>query len=76
MLVLTRKSKESIMINNDIKLTILEIRGDQVSIGIEAPPSAKIYRTELLDSIFRQNVSSSKVTDESLEEISMKIKKK
>ena len=47
MLALSRKANESIMINNDIEVTILEIKGDQVKIGISAPKSVPVYRKEL-----------------------------
>ena len=47
MLALSRKVNESIMINNDIEVTILEIKGDQVKIGINAPKSVPVYRKEL-----------------------------
>ena len=47
MLVLTRRRHESIHIANDIVVTLLEIRGQQVRIGIDAPPSARIVRAEL-----------------------------
>ena len=47
MLALSRKANESIMINNDIEVTILEIKGDQVKIGINAPKSVPVYRKEL-----------------------------
>lgn len=47
MLALARKVNESIVINDDIEVTILEIKGDQVKIGISAPKSIPIYRKEL-----------------------------
>lgn len=47
MLALTRKINESIVINNDIEISILEIKGDQVKIGISAPKSIPIYRKEI-----------------------------
>ena len=47
MLALSRKVNESIIINNDIEVTILEIKGDQVKIGINAPKSVPVYRKEL-----------------------------
>ena len=46
MLALTRKKGESLMINNDTEITILEVRGDQVKIGIQAPKEVPIYRKE------------------------------
>ncbi|MFA9464532.1 MAG: carbon storage regulator CsrA [Velocimicrobium sp.] len=47
MLALSRKTNESIMIGNDIEITILEIKGEQVKIGIAAPKSVPIYRREI-----------------------------
>ena len=47
MLALARKINESIIINDNIEVTILEIKGDQVKIGIEAPKSVPIYRKEI-----------------------------
>jgi carbon storage regulator len=76
MLVLTRKQKESIIIDNQIELTILEIKGDHVRIGINAPSSVKIYRSEVWESIKNANISSKGVSDQKLEEISMKFHKK
>lgn len=46
MLALSRKKNESIVINNDIEVTVLEIKGDQVKIGITAPKSVPVYRKE------------------------------
>lgn len=51
MLALTRKKGESIMINNDIEISILEIRGDQIKIGISAPKSVPVYRKEVYNQI-------------------------
>ena len=47
MLALTRKKGESLVINNNIKVTILEVRGDQVKVGITAPKEVPIYREEV-----------------------------
>ena len=47
MLALARKVNESIMLGNDIEITLLEIKGDQVKIGISAPKSVPIYRKEI-----------------------------
>ena len=47
MLVLTRRTGESIMIDNEIELKVLKIRGSQVHIGIEAPKSAAVHRKEV-----------------------------
>ena len=47
MLALARKTNESIMIGNDIEVTLLEIKGDQVKLGISAPKSVAVYRKEI-----------------------------
>jgi len=51
MLVLTRKKNESIVINDVIKVTVVEIRGDKVRLGIEAPREIDVHRQEVYDQI-------------------------
>ena len=55
MLALSRKNNESIMIGNDIEVTILDIRNDQVKIGIRAPKDVGIYRKEIYLQIQEEN---------------------
>ena len=55
MLALARKVNESIMLGNDIEITLLEIKGDQVKIGISAPKSVSIYRKEIYLQIQEEN---------------------
>ena len=55
MLALTRKKGESLVINNNVEITILEIRGDQIKIGISAPKEVPIYRKEVYDQIQEEN---------------------
>ena len=55
MLALARKSNESIMLGNDIEITVLEIKGDQVKLGIKAPKSVQIYRKEIYLQIQEEN---------------------
>ena len=47
MLALSRKQGESIMIGSDIEITILEVKGEQIKIGISAPKSVPVYRKEI-----------------------------
>jgi carbon storage regulator len=57
MLVLSRKKNESIVINNDITVTVVEIRGDKVRLGIVAPKEVPVHRQEVYDAIHGQNAS-------------------
>ena len=54
MLVLSRKKNESIVINNDITITVVEIRGDKVRLGIVAPKDVPVHRQEVYDAIHAQ----------------------
>ncbi len=51
MLVLSRKQKESIFISDNVVVTVLRIRGDQVKIGIDAPPGVPVHRKEIYEKI-------------------------
>ena len=53
MLVLSRKKNESIVINNDITIVVVEIRGDKVRLGVEAPKEIPVHRREVYDAIRR-----------------------
>lgn len=55
MLILSRKIDEKIKIGEDITITIIETRGDQVKIGIEAPKNVKVFRQEIYDEIQTEN---------------------
>lgn len=55
MLVLSRKKDQAIMLGDNIEITIIEIQGDQVRIGINAPKSVSIYRKELFIEIQEEN---------------------
>ncbi len=51
MLVLSRKKNESIVINDDVKIVVVEIRGDKVRLGIEAPKEVPVHRNEVYEAI-------------------------
>lgn len=63
MLALSRKKGESIIINNNIEVTILEIKGDQIKIGIDAPKSVPIYRKEIYGQIKEENKNSGNIQE-------------
>ena len=55
MLILSRKVNEKIMIGEDISVFVIEIRGDQVRLGVDAPKTVKVYRQEVFDAIKMEN---------------------
>ena len=57
MLVLTRKSNQSIMIGDDIEISVLSVMGEKVRIGIQAPQDVPVFRTEIYLEIQRQRTS-------------------
>ena len=61
MLALSRKKNEALIINNNVEVTILEVKGDQVKIGIEAPREIPVYRKEVYLQIQEANKESSDV---------------
>lgn len=61
MLILSRKTDEKIKIGDDITLTIIEIRGDQVKIGVEAPKNVKVFRQEVFNAIKNENKSAAEI---------------
>lgn len=74
MLVLTRKSDESIKLGDDITITIVEIKGGSVRLGIEAPANLRIYRKELYERIRNENYLSSKSLIDQFREIEDRLK--
>jgi len=70
MLVLTRKLGESIAIDDHIKIRIVQIKGKQVRIGIEAPKDTKIHREEVYMAIQDQNQQSVQVSQDKVKNIS------
>jgi len=65
MLALSRKKNEALVINNDIEITVLEVKGDQVKIGITAPKEVPVYRKEVYLQIQEANKAAG--TGEALE---------
>ena len=58
MLVLSRKKNESIVIDNDITIVVVEIRGDKVRLGVEAPKEVPVHRREVYDAIRRNELAA------------------
>lgn len=69
MLILTRKSGEGIKIGEDIRVVILEIKGNQVRIGIDAPKGTKVYRDEVYEKIKLENIKASVITKDHLQKL-------
>ena len=65
MLVLSRKKDESIVINNDITIVVVEIRGDKVRLGVEAPKEVPVHRREVYEAIARGEPIAQAVPTES-----------
>ncbi len=74
MLILSRKIDQKIKIGNNITLTIIEIHGDQVKIGVEAPKEVKVFRQEVFTAIQKENKSAAQ-TLKPLDAISDLLKK-
>jgi len=73
MLILSRKLNECIMIGDEIEISVIEIRGDQVKLGVNAPRSVKVFRREVFDAIQAENLEAVKLPD-SLPQLDLKIK--
>ncbi len=67
MLVLSRKKDESIIIGDDIEITIVDVRGDKVRLGINAPRSISVHRKEIYEAIQREKSQKAKEVAENEE---------
>lgn len=75
MLILTRKTNEKIKIGNEITLSIIEIKGEQVKIGVEAPKEVKVFRQEVFNAIQNENRAAA-TSQESISALSDLFQKK
>jgi carbon storage regulator len=66
MLVLSRKIDECIMIGDQIEISVVDIKGDQVKLGISAPSAVKVYRKEVYQAIQRENIEAARVKPSAL----------
>lgn len=76
MLVLSRKINQSIVIGDNIEIMLVDIRGDQIKLGINAPKSVKIFRKEVYEEVENQNREAAKSTIEELNILSSFVKNK
>lgn len=66
MLVLSRQKDETIMIGDDVEITVVDIRGDKVRLGITAPPHIPVHRKEVYEAIKRENRAAAQVTPDDI----------
>jgi carbon storage regulator len=69
MLVLSRQKDETIMIGDDVEITVVDIRGDKVRLGIKAPPHIPVHRKEVYEAIKRENRAASQVSPDDLRSV-------
>lgn len=69
MLILSRKIDQKIRIGDDIILTIIDVKGDQVKIGVEAPSDVKVYRQEVFSAIQSENTAANNISVDALNKI-------
>ncbi len=70
MLVLSRQRDESIVIGDNVVITIVDIRGDKVRLGIEAPREVPVHRREVYDAIQRENQEAAKISPDQARQVS------
>jgi carbon storage regulator len=73
MLILSRKTNEKIMIGDDISVTVIEIRGDQIRIGVDAPKQIKVYRQEVFDLVKAENRAAAAAEPAKLPELGIPV---
>jgi carbon storage regulator len=69
MLVLSRQRDETIMIGDDVEITVVDIRGDKVRLGITAPRQIQVHRKEVYDAIRRENEQAAKMRPQDVSEL-------
>ena len=69
MLVLSRQRDETIMIGDDIEITIVDIRGDKVRVGINAPKEISVHRKEVYDAIQQENRRAATIKPEDISDV-------
>lgn len=69
MLVLSRHRDESIIIGDDIVITVVDIRGDKVRLGIDAPKEVPVHRQEVYEAIKRENARASEISPSEIRDV-------
>ncbi len=69
MLILTRKHNESIMVGDNIEIVVLEIKGDQIKLGVKAPKNVKVHRGEVYKDIQDENKEAANSNEINFEEL-------
>ncbi|NBB89896.1 MAG: carbon storage regulator CsrA [Spirochaetes bacterium] len=75
MLILARRTDESIVIGDEIEVSVVDIKGDQVKLGIKAPRSVKVYRREVFEAIQEENRKAAETATTELPSLDDYIKK-
>ena len=75
MLVLSRQRDETIMIGDDIEITVVDIRGDKVRLGINAPRSVQVHRKEVYEAIQRENAEAARVQIDDLGSVNKNLRR-
>lgn len=75
MLILSRKTDQQIKIGENITITIIDIKGEQVKIGVEAPKDVKVFRQEVFNAIRNENAAASSVSNAAVSALSKILKK-
>jgi carbon storage regulator len=73
-LVLSRRVGESVVVGDDVTITVLEIRGDVVRVGIDAPRSVAVHRAELLEQLEEVNRGAASPSEDAVESLSQAIR--
>ncbi|GAB4067970.1 hypothetical protein GCM10028777_25500 [Angustibacter speluncae] len=72
-LVLTRRSGESVMIGDTVVVTVVEVRGDVVRLGIEAPREVRVHREEVYRAVGEANAAASRVSDDDMSRLAAQL---
>jgi carbon storage regulator len=76
MLILSRRLNECIMIGDEVEISVVDIKGDQIKLGIQAPRSIKIYRKEVYQAIQQENIAAVKAEPAALPSLDSLLKSK